>query len=97
MASKKKPDYDILIPSHVLHDNSIRPGARIVYGEIAALCGKGNSCLFDDILFSGLYGVSKKTLANWVKTLADAKYISIERMPTDENSDSNKMKISLIG
>lgn len=86
----------ILIPSRVLHDNSIDPGARIIYGEIAYLCGKNNFCWFDYDLFSKLYGASKRTLAKWIKALVDAKYITVEHIPADGKPNDKKMKITLI-
>ena len=92
MAENKKPDYDILMPAHVLHDNSISPSARLIYGEIAALCVKSNCCCFDVSLFSDLYGVSKKTMSN-----VNAKHISVEPAPSGAKPDSKKMNIALIG
>jgi hypothetical protein len=95
MAEKKKPDYDIQIPFYVLHDNSISPNARLIYGEIVYLCGKDNCCLFDDSLFSELYGVSKRTLDTWIKTLIDSKYITVEHIPANKEPKSKKIKITL--
>ena len=36
-------------------------------------------------------------MANWIKTLADAKYITVEHTPADGKPIDKKLKITLMG
>lgn len=75
MAEPKKSYYAI-IPANVRYDENLIQGAKLLYGEITALCNEKGYCWATDSYFSSLYKVSKKTIQHWLKSLNDNGYIS---------------------
>ena len=73
----KKSDYAI-IPAHVRYDASLPANAKLLYGELTALCNAEGYYWAGNAYFADLYGVSKKSISNWVTTLAKRGYISVE-------------------
>lgn len=60
------------------YDKNLPANAKLLYGEITALCNEKGFCWAGDKYFADLYGVSKTTIQNWLKALLDNKYISKE-------------------
>ena len=79
-----------MIPATVRYDNSVVPGAKLLYGEITALCNEKGYCWATNDYFSRLYSVSKRTISTWIKSLCDAGYISAEFVLDNE---SKKVKV----
>lgn len=70
--------YYAVIPAIVRYDKNLPANAKLLYGEITALCNEKGFCWAGDKYFADLYGVSKTTIQNWLKALTDNKYISKE-------------------
>ena len=70
--------YYAIIPADVRYDNNLTQGAKLLYGEITALCNEKGFCWATNSYFSELYGVTKVTISNWIKQLIDGKYIFSE-------------------
>lgn len=77
MNSSKKSYYAI-IPANVRYDKNIRPNAKLLYGEITALCNEKGFCWANNQYFAELYEVSKTSISLWIKELVDNDYISTE-------------------
>ena len=90
MTSDNKKSYYAVIPATVKYDNSVVPGAKLLYGEITALCNEKGYCWATNDYFSRLYSVSKRTISTWIKSLCDAGYISAEFVLDNE---SKKVKV----
>ena len=90
MTSDNKKSYYAVIPATVRYDNSVVPGAKLLYGEITALCNEKGYCWATNDYFSRLYSVSKRTISTWIKSLCDAGYISAEFVLDNE---SKKVKV----
>jgi hypothetical protein len=75
---EEKRSYYAIIPANVRYDKSLKPNAKLLYGEITALCNEKGYCWASNDYFSGLYEVSKETISRWVSQLKQKKYISVE-------------------
>lgn len=70
--------YYAIIPANVRYDQNLPANAKLLYGEITALCNERGFCWAGDKYFADLYGVSKTTVQNWLKALFENNYISKE-------------------
>ena len=72
-----RPNYYAIIPANVRYDTEISPNAKLLYGEITALCNQKGFCWATNEYFSKLYGVSDRTIRTLLKQLQDKNYIKI--------------------
>ena len=72
------PAYYAVIPASVRYDSRLKPNAKLLYGEITALCNKEGYCWAENKYFSDLYSVTKTTVSDWVKNLKDCGYIEVQ-------------------
>lgn len=77
MNTKENPSYYAIIPADVRYAN-IPANAKLLYGEITALCHKEGFCWATNAYFAELYKVSKFTISDWVKVLKDNGFIRYE-------------------
>ena len=70
--------YYAIIPANVRYDKSLTPNAKLLYGEITALCNEKGYCWAGNDYFAGLYNVSKTSISKWVSALRDCGYINIQ-------------------
>ena len=80
-----KKSYYAVIPATVRYDNRVVPNAKLLYGEITALCNEKGYCWATNDYFSRLYSVSKRSISTWIKSLCDAGHISAEFFLDNEN------------
>lgn len=74
----EKKSYYAVIPANVRYDEQLSPNAKLLYGEITALCNSEGYCWASNKYFAELYGVTNRTIANWLRELADREYIKAE-------------------
>jgi len=86
-----QPNYYAIIPANVRYDKRLTPTARLLYGEITALCNKEGFCWAKNDYFSNLYDVSNRTVIRWIGQLQELGYLVVEA-----NKSENKRKISLV-
>ena len=67
--------YYAIIPATVRYDKDITPLARLLYGEITALCNQTGECWAKNAYFAELYKVEKTTISRWVSELESKGYI----------------------
>ena len=75
---KNFPSYYAIIPATVRYDKRLSANAKLLYGEITALCGKGGYCWARNSYFAELYGVNKISISRMIKQLIDYGYIFSE-------------------
>ncbi|MCO6149082.1 helix-turn-helix domain-containing protein [Flavobacterium sp. NRK1] len=85
------PGYYAVIPSSVRYDASLVPNAKLLYGEITALCNSTGTCTAANDYFAELYNVDSKTISRWISQLRDAGYIDVEIL----KNVGNKRKITI--
>jgi hypothetical protein len=88
----ESPSYYAVIPANVRYSTDIPPNAKLLYGEITALCGKSGFCWATNLYFADLYGVTQQTVSEWVAKLCRAGFIRSEV----DLEEGNKRKIWLI-
>jgi len=78
MDSEAKPSYYAIIPAVVRYDDKLPANAKLLYGEITALCNKEGYCWAQNKYFAELYNVHKNTVSDWIGKLVIADHISIQ-------------------
>jgi hypothetical protein len=73
-----KPAYYAIIPATVRYDQRLTPNAKLLYGEITALCHQEGFCWAGNQYFADLYEVSKTSISTWIGNLKDAGHITVE-------------------
>ncbi len=73
-----KKSYYAIIPADVRYDPKLKDKAKLLYGEITALCNEKGYCWATNKYFADLYQVSTVTISTLIKNLIDNGYISSE-------------------
>ena len=80
-----KKSYYAIIPAYVRYDKTLTPNAKLLYGEITALCNEKGYCFARNKYFSDLYNVGTRSITDWIAQLKNAGYIKL-KMNYKENS-----------
>lgn len=91
-----KKSYYAIIPANVRYDESLPPNAKLLYGEITALCNAEGYCWASNKYFADLYGVTLRTVANWLRSLTDRGYIKSEVFYKDGSKEVERRFITII-
>lgn len=86
-----EPNYYAIIPASVRYDKKLKPNAKLLYGEITALCNQEGFCWADNTYFSRLYEVDRMTISRWISQLINSGYLKIQHFP--ENGNTRKIFI----
>jgi len=89
-----RPSYYAIIPAEVRYSD-INPSAKLLYGEITALCNQKGYCWASNGYFSELYGVTKNTISTWVSALKKHGFVSVEVI-RNEHKQVVKRKIGIM-
>ena len=73
-----KKSYYAIIPADVRYDKKLQSGAKLLYGEITALCNQSGYCWASNEYFAELYGKKERTIQRWIKSLEKAEFIYSE-------------------
>lgn len=95
---EKQPEQSIssmyaVIPAVVMRDKSLRPNAKLIYGEISTLTHFYGYCFSTNQYFANLFDLDRKTVSALINSLAKAGYITIEivRVPGGGEIDLRKI------
>ena len=77
--------YYAVIPANVRYDKDLPANAKLLYGEITALCNERGYCWATNRYFAELYRANIITVSRWISALRDKGYITVymERKGTD--------------
>jgi hypothetical protein len=70
--------YYAVIPANVRYDKELPPNAKLLYGEITALCNQKGYCWATNDYFAKLYNCAKSSISRWIANLKERGYINIE-------------------
>ena len=73
---ENSPSYYAIVPAVVRYDRNVIPAARLLYGEITALCNQMGYCWAGNSYFEDLYGVSNTTVTSWINSLVKSGHIT---------------------
>jgi len=91
-----KKSYYAIIPANVRYDKQLIDGAKLLYGEITALCNQEGYCWATNSYFSELYEVSTKTISTWVNQLRSKGYITTEMIYKEGTNEIVKRYIRIV-
>lgn len=79
----EEPGFYALIPATVRYNKNLCPNAKLLYGEITAMCKKKGFCWATNDYFAKLYKVNKTTISEWISQLRLNGHIYVEVVNTD--------------
>lgn len=74
----RRPGYWAVIPADVRYDDRLPANAKLLYGEISALCDQRGYCYATNAYFSQLYGWSVATIQRLLSALSDRGYVAVD-------------------
>lgn len=89
---EREPSYYAVIPANVRYCEALQPNAKLLYGEITALCNKEGYCWASNSYFAKLYGVDTRTIRRWLSTLRENGFIYYV---DDDDENNTQRKICL--
>ena len=74
-----QPSFYAVIPANVRYDKRLTPNAKLLYGEITALCNEKGFCWASNNYFADLYEVTPQAISKWINSLSDNGFIKLEK------------------
>lgn len=71
----ESPNYYAIIPADVRYSSELSANEKLLYGEITALCGKTGECWATNKYFAKLYGVTERSITEWVNNLVRLGFV----------------------
>ena len=92
---KQQRSYYAIIPANVRYDKDLAPNAKLLYGEITALCNEKGYCWASNQYFAELYGVSVLSVKRWVNSLVTKGYVyrTLTYKPNSKEVDKRILSI----
>ena len=93
--NKENPNYFAIIPADVRYDDMICANAKLMYGEITALCNKEGYCWAKNSYFADIYKTTPKTISRWINSLRKRGYLDVTIVYKAESKEIDKRIISI--
>ncbi len=92
----EQKSYYAVIPANVRYDTGLRDKAKLLYGEITALCNERGYCWATNEYFAKLYGVSKATISSLISELIERGYITSKLIYREGSKEILNRYLSLV-
>jgi hypothetical protein len=83
---EEQPNYYAIIPANVRYAD-IPAQAKLLYGEITALCNREGYCWATNKYFANLYNVSEFTVSRWISKLRDKNLLNVDITPAQKGQE----------
>ena len=92
---EQQRSYYAIIPANVRYDKDLAPSAKLLYGEITALCNEKGYCWASNQYFAELYGASVLSVKRWVNSLVTKGYVyrTLTYKPNSKEVDKRILSI----
>lgn len=92
---EQQRSYYAIIPANVRYDKDLAPNAKLLYGEITALCNEKGYCWASNQYFAELYGVSILSIKRWINSLVTKGYVyrTLTHKPNSKEVDKRILGI----
>lgn len=90
-----QPNFYAIIPASVRYDNEIIPNAKLLYGEISAMCNVEGYCWAENSYFADLYKVSSCTISRWISQLEKRGHIKTKLNKKEGNTRKIVLSVKL--
>jgi len=87
--TQNTPNYYAVITAEVRYCRDIEPNAKLLYGEISALCHQEGYCWANNRYFANLYDVDNRTVQRWLESLQSNNFITI--VDQEENGNTQRL------
>jgi len=81
-----QPNFYAIIPASVRYDETVCSSAKLLYGEISAMCNTEGYCWAENNYFANLYGVNSVSISRWISQLVKGNYITTELNKAEGNT-----------
>ena len=88
-----KKSYYAVIPAFVRYDSELPPNAKLLYGEITALCNEKGYCFASNKYFADLYSVKTRSITDWISQLKDKGYIKLKLLYKENSKEVKSREI----
>ena len=82
----REPAYYATIPASVRYEPELRPSAKLLFGELTALCDRPGYCWASNRYFAELYNLSDKTISELLLQLEQRGHIRREVIRDDRKN-----------
>lgn len=86
-----------VIPARVRDDHSLRPNAKLLYGELSALSQAEGYCWASNAYLAERLGIAAKTVEGLLKQLKDREHIYLDVERDEETNEVLRRKIWICG
>jgi len=91
-----KKSYYAVIPANIRYDENLSPNAKLLYGEITALCNSEGYCWASNQYFADLYGVTSRSVRQWISELVECGYIRTETFYKNGTKQIERRHITIL-
>lgn len=96
MTNQTNKSYFAVIPANVRYDKDLSANAKLLYGELTALCNEKGYCWATNAYFADLYDVNIRTIQKWLTQLTEKNYIFRDIEYKENSLELSERKIYIV-